>query len=746
MKYAFKNPTHKIIAFLLVIAMTIGVLHMEPIVSFAYTAQTGMIYSTDKSALVETFYQASPNGSHARNFEYGKPVTVEDEVTGTDGAKWYKISYTLKAGGEETSYCPAGNVLLDKDAVVIAQGTINSNEVNLRNQPGTSGTTVLTKLTNGQKLEILDSTTVSGDLWYRVRTSVSNTSVIGWVISTYVNEVLPDIEVDEEYEAYLVRIGFPESYAHSLAILHAQYPNWVFEPVKTGLDWDTVIAEESKAARNLIQTIRDDAMKSYASTEYNWYTNQWVIRDSSSWVSAHPDYIAYCMDPRNFLNATNIFMFESLSYNEAHNIAGVNAILKGSFMTKEVANGDGTMLNYANAFMQIGKALDVSPYHLASRVKQEQGVNGTSQLISGTYPGYVGYYNYFNHKAYGTPVDVLYQRGLEYAKSQGWNTRYKSLYGGSELVAKNYIGVGQDTLYFQKFDVIAEGGLYNHQYMTNVEAAYSESKSVVKAYTDKTQAFVFKIPVYENMPSEAVTFTVSGNRNNYLKSLNVTGYSLTPSFDGAKTSYSLIVGNEVSSITVSAASVVSKSKVSGTGTLNLKVGTNTYSINCKSESGETKTYTLTVVREAATTQPDVSQKYTLTSDKYTIGTYITGVAPQTSAADFLKGLRCEGATVKVLTSAGAEHTGIVATGNKLAVYVNETLVATKDIVIYGDVNGDGKITMSDLLSINRHVINTIRLKGVYLEAGDVNRKGDGATMSDLLAINRHVIGTIMIEQ
>ncbi|MBP3451659.1 MAG: SH3 domain-containing protein, partial [Agathobacter sp.] len=237
---------------------------MEPIVSFAYTAQTGMIYSTDKSALVETFYQASPNGSHARYFEYGKPVTVVDEVTGTDGAKWYKISYTLKAGGEETSYCPASNVLLDKDAVVISQGTINSNEVNLRNQPGTSGTTVLTKLTNGQKLEILDSTTVSGDLWYRVRTSVSNTSVIGWVISTYVNEVLPDIEVDEEYEAYLVRIGFPESYAHSLAILHAQYPNWVFEPVKTGLDWDTVIAEESKAARNLIQTIRDDAMKSYA--------------------------------------------------------------------------------------------------------------------------------------------------------------------------------------------------------------------------------------------------------------------------------------------------------------------------------------------------------------------------------------------------------------------------------------------------------------------------------------------------
>ena len=743
MKYAFKNPTHKIIAFLLVIAMTIGVLHMEPIVSFAYTAQTGMIYSTDKSALVETFYQASPNGSHARYFEYGKPVTVVDEVTGTDGAKWYKISYTLKAGGEETSYCPASNVLLDKDAVVISQGTINSNEVNLRNQPGTSGTTVLTKLSNGQKLEILDSTTISGDLWYRVRTTVSNNSLIGWVISTYVNEVLPDIEVDEEYEAYLVRIGFPESYAHSLAILHAQYPNWVFEPVKTGLDWDTVIAEESKAARNLIQTIRDDAMKSYASTEYNWYTNTWVIRDSSSWVTTHPDYIKYCMDPRNWLNATNIFMFESLSYSAAHNIAGVNAILKGTFMTKEVANGDGTMLNYANAFMEIAKLVNVSPYHLASRVRQEQGINGTSGLISGKYPGYEGYYNYFNHGAYGTG-NLVYTNGLTFAKNKGWNTRYKSLLGGSELIAKNYISVGQDTLYFQKFDVIEQGGLYVHQYMTNVEAAISESKTVAKAYTDKTQAFTFKIPVYENMPAEAVTFTASGNRNNYLKSLSVAGYSLTPSFDGAKTSYSLIVGNEVSSVRVSATPVVSKSTVSGTGTITLKVGENPIYINCKSESGDIKTYTLNVIREAGAEQPDVPQNYTLTSDKYTIGTYITGVAPEMKATDFLTGFQCEGGTLKVLTAEGAEQTGAVGTGNKLAIYVDGALVATKEIVVRGDISGDGEITIADLVRVNRHTLNISLLNGIQLLAADVNNNGS-VNIQDLVLINRHILGIAIIK-
>lgn len=744
MKYAWKNPLHKIIAFVLVVVITLGVLHTESFVSFAYTAQPGMIYSVDKSALVETFYEASPNGSHARNFEYGKPVTVVDEVTGSDGAKWYKIKYTLKAGGEESSYCPASNVLLDKEVVVISQGTINSNEVNLRNQPGTNQTTVLAKLSNGQKLEILDSTTISGSLWYRVRTTVSNATVIGWVISTYVNEEVPDVEVDEEYEDYLVRIGFPESYVHDLAVLHALYPNWVFEPVKTGLDWDTVIAEESKAARNLIQTIRNDAMKSYASTEYDWYTNTWVIRDSSSWVTAHPDYIKYCMDPRNWLDATNIFMFEGLSYSSSHNIAGVNAILSGTFMTKEVANGDGTMLNYANAFMEIAKLVNVSPYHLASRVKQEQGVNGTSGLISGKYPGYEGYYNYFNHGAYGTGT-LVYTNGLTYAKNKGWNTRYKSLLGGAELIAKNYISVGQDTLYFQKFDVIEQGGLYLHQYMTNVEAAISESKSVAKAYTDKTQAFTFKIPVYENMPEEAVAFTASGNRNNYLKTLSVKGYSLTPTFDGAKTSYSLIVGNEVSSVTVSATAVVSKSTVSGTGTISLKVGENPIYINCKSESGETKVYTLNVIREGGAVQPDVPQNYTLTSDKYTIGTYITGVTPETKAADLLAGFKCEGGTLKVLNAAGAEQTDVVGTGNKLGIYVNGTLVATKEIVIYGDVNGDGKINVLDAILINRYTIGLYNINGTYLTAADVNRDGK-VNVLDAIIINRYTIGLSDIVQ
>ena len=752
MNFGLKTRIHKIIAVTLMAALLVGVWQTGDMVTYAYTAQTGMITSTDRE-MVETKKEPSHSAAKANGLLYGKPVTVVDEVKGADGATWYKLTYNLKAGGTATGYCPAYNVLLDKDATAYAQGVINANDVKLRDDAGTDRTVIIATLNVGHKLEILDSTSVNSSTWYRVRTVVNGTTMIGWVFGSYVNETIPDIEVDEEYEDYLVRIGFPESYVHSLAVLHAQYPNWVFEPVKTGLIWAEVIENESKPGRALIQTYRDDALKSYADTEYNWYTNEWVIRDSSSWVTTHPDYIAYCMDPRNWFNATNIFMFESLSYSQSHNIAGVNAILNGTFMTKEIDNGDGTILNYANAFMEIAKAVNVSPYHLASRVRQEQGVNGTSPLISGTYAGYEGYYNYFNHGAYGTG-NTVYTNGLTFAKNNGWNTRYKSLYGGAERIAKNYISVGQDTLYFQKFDVIAQGGLYNHQYMTNIEAAISESKSVAKAYTDKQQAFTFKIPVYENMPSKPVTFTATGNRNNYLKSLTVEGHSLTPSFDGAKTSYSLIVDNNVTSIKVAATPVVSKASVQGTGTLSLKEGVNTFSIICKSESGDKKTYTLTVTREKKEEAPPVDNpdntpddtvKPTYSSDKLVIGTYITGVEPQTKVSDFLAGFKVQGCTLKVLTSAGAENTATVATGNQLGVYVDGKLVESKEIVIYGDVNGDSKVNVLDAIIINRYTISLSEIKGVCMVGADVNRDGK-VNVLDAIIINRYTIGLSSIAQ
>ena len=102
--------------------------------------------------------------------------------------------------------------------------------------------------------------------------------------------------------------------------------------------------------------------------------------------------------------------------------------------------------------------------------------------------------------------------------------------------------------------------------------------------------------------------------------------------------------------------------------------------------------------------------------------------------------------MKVLTSSGAENTGTVATGNKLGVYINDKLVESKEIVIYGDANGDGVVDVYDIIRINRHALNISRLTGAFLEAGDANRKGDGADVLDIIITNRHTLGLSTINQ
>ncbi len=548
---------------------------------------------------------------------------------------------------------------------------------------------------------------------------------------------------DTQFESQMKAAGFPTSYLDSLSALHKKYPNWQFEAVSTGLNWDDVIKNESKNGVNLVPKSGNDSTKSTASGAYDWTTNTWTIYDGSSWVAASSTYIAYYMDPRNFLNDTDIFQFESLSYSKSQTRAGVSAILAGTFMAKEIEDADGTTLNYADAFMKIGEIRKISPYHLASRVRQEQGTGGMSSLISGTYSGYEGYYNYFNFGASGVGSAAVIKNGLAYAKSKGWDTRYKSLDGGAQLLAKNYISVGQDTLYFQKFNVVNASNLYGHQYMSNLTAAYTEGRKLGQGYTDKQQAFVFRIPVYTSMPDQASAFTATGNPNNYLNTLSVTGQTLTPGFTGATTSYSLVVDNSVESIKVNATAVASTSTVSGTGTVSLKVGSNTVSVKCKSQSGSTKTYKLTVVRQEGEETSKVP-----TSKTYTVGSkYITGIQPGTKASTVLKNLTASGATLKLVGTDGKKKSGAVVTSDVVQLYDGSgKKISSYTIVIYGDVNGDGEINVLDMIKVNRHVLGLTKLSGAYLEAGDANRAGDGVNVLDMIYINRHSLGLATIRQ
>lgn len=716
----------------------------------------------------------------------GKDITILEQTTGADGKVWYKAKYNLVANNEEcVSYirsdfvsagtgtaasdnAQTGDTSADTgnaDAIqhnneeqlalatasgAYATGTITGGNVYVRNAAGTSGTTKVVSLNWNHQVDIIGETRVNGVVWYNVKGTLNGKAFTGWTISTYIKVTYNNSGDNTDFVTAMKNAGFPDSYIPNLTALHNKYPSWTFEAVNTGLNWDTVIENESRNGLNVVSKTADDSKKSTAVGAYDWATNTWTEYEKG-WVSANSAYIAYIMDPRNFLDETNIFQFQSLAYSANDNLSGVNAILKGTFMegTKKYSTES---INYANTFLDVAKNTGVSAYHLASRVKQEQGTNGTSPLISGTYSGYKGYYNFFNFNAYGKTKQDIYKNGLYFAKQQGWNTRVKSIQGGAEKIGKNYINKGQNTLYFEKFNVVNNCPYYSHQYMTNVTAALTEGQSVAKGYSDKNQAFTFRIPVYDNMPSSAVGFNKAGDTNNYLQSLSISGVTLTPSFNGATTSYSAVVSNSISSVVVSANPVSANSGITGTGSYSLTVGNNAIKINCKSQSGDTRTYTININRQASAANNTnnnnntINSSVSISSSKYKIDTYVTGVEPNVSSDVIKKNISVSAGSIKILNSSGVENNGIVGTGNKIAVYdPNGNLVKTVDIVIFGDVNGDGKVTIKDIMLTNRNILKKISLNGEYLEAADVNKDGK-VTIKDIMLINNSILGKSKLTQ
>ncbi len=304
--------------------------------------------------------------------------------------------------------------------------------------------------------------------------------------------IIPNIVHAEETVVYEDVEKFPESYRDALYELKEKHPNWTFEIYDTGLEWNTVLYNETNpASRSLVP--------SYFSSDFvgELYGDGWSCATEAA--------VEYYMDPRNWLTENYIFQFERLTYNVAtQGIATVQKVLANSFMSGFIESYEEAGLTYAQAFHDIGELYGVNPVHLASRVYQEQGTSGKSDLISGVYPGYEGYYNYYNIQASGSDHETIVKNGLEEARSEGWNSRYAALIGGSQKLANRYILRGQDTLYLQKFDVDPTyDGRYWHQYMQNLAAPSNEGRRIKQAYEKAgmlDEAFVFKIPVYKNMP------------------------------------------------------------------------------------------------------------------------------------------------------------------------------------------------------------------------------------------------------
>lgn len=100
------------------------------------------------------------------------------------------------------------------------------------------------------------------------------------------------------------------------------------------------------------------------------------------------------------------------------------------------------------------------------------------------------------------------------------------------------------------------------------------------------------------------------------------------------------------------------------------------------------------------------------------------------------------------------HTGellgdeeIITTGSKIRLVDENDVIKMEYIsIIYGDVNADGKINSSDLLVLQRHILEIEKLSGVFWKAGNISRNGKNPSSLDSLLIQRHILELKFIEQ
>ena len=575
--------------------------------------------------------------------------------------------------------------------------------------------------------------------WSKIRFNYWGYTYEGFVYTEYLGGITT-YNLDQSYANQLLSKGFPESYIEKLCKLHAQHPNWNFEVSNTGVSLDEAVeGEYNPIYKNLVST-RDTNL---LSTDPGAYSNGSFVQFEPGWYAPNKATLKYYLDPRNFLDNNSIFMFEQLSYNSSQNEAVVQNILNGTFLAGNYSY-NGQTKTFASTFVEAGERYNVSPIHLAARVLQEQGIYGSRTASMDGGDGKT-YYNYFNFGAYGSTADIIYNGALNYAKSSGWDSPYNAIMGGASELSNGYISNNQDTLYYEKFNIVGSSR-YWHQYMANIQAPYSESRTVYNSYwyahiTDLQ--FTFKIPVYNDMGGNATISILSGNNN--LSSLTFNTGSLYPAFDSSITDYTLEVSSAVSKVTISAKAAHDKATIEGLGEITLTGNETKKEIIVKAEDGTKRTYNVTIKKKDASneTSDDVLNYLGYNASGNNVSGFNIGVSVDSTIKKINNTYPT--AVIKVYDSSNKEiKTGTIATGQKISVTVNGK-EKKYDVIVYGDTNGDGKISTIDYSKIKAHIRNTLKLSGVYALAADTSKDGKISTI-DYSKVKAHIRNTQQLVQ
>lgn len=280
--------------------------------------------------------------------------------------------------------------------------------------------------------------------------------------------------------------------------LQKKHSNYKFQVYYTGIDWTEAVTMEyqghGSSPKNLFNLS-------------NNYKGKWYCPICGSktydtgWYCASKEAIEYMMDPRNSFDETSIYQFKNLEASDVSS-GNIQTVINNKYRNYGYINNSTAI----NAIVKASSQYKMNGYSILAKIINEQG-KGTSPLATGVgHNGqYCGYYNFFNVGAYGNGTSTVITNGLKYAKNKGWNSVEKSILGGSEYYKSSYIGRGQNTLYYQRFNVVHTASLFSHQYQQDIMGAQT-SATLLKSYYDISNTtsrvnHTFVIPLYENMPA-----------------------------------------------------------------------------------------------------------------------------------------------------------------------------------------------------------------------------------------------------
>ena len=127
------------------------------------------------------------------------------------------------------------------------------------------------------------------------------------------------------------------------------------------------------------------------------------------------------------------------------------------------------------------------------------------------------------------------------------------------------------------------------------------------------------------------------------------------------------------------------------------------------------------------------------SDLYCVGEDTISNVPVGTTVEQLVGGIYGGSIRVVSNNTIASGSTKAATGMLVQLMANGKVVREWTVVVTSDVNGDGEVTVSDMLAVKAHVLNKIKLTGAAALAADTN--GDGyISITDFIQIKAHVLG------